>query len=99
MRLYSAYFTVCVKSLVFPMFMEMQLLNVLSVGIIKHDQAGRATCYELDRLGIVSRCGGEISAHPLNGPGPTQHPIQWVQSVFPGVKLSDCGIDHPTLLV
>jgi len=41
--------------------------------------------------------GGEILLQPYRLPlGPSQSPIQWLSGLFPDVKRSGHGVNHPT---
>ena len=54
---------------------------------------GIATRYGLDGPGIESRCGRNFPYTSRPALGPTQPPMQWVTSLFPGGKVRP-GRDH-----
>ena len=69
------------------LFPASQLGRDSSVGIV--------TRYGLDDPGIESRCGRDFLHPSRPALGPTQPPIQWVPSLYPGVKRPGRGVDHP----
>jgi hypothetical protein len=52
----------------------------------RDSSVGVATRYGLDGPGIESRWGRDFPHPSRPALGPTQHPIQWVQGLFPGGK-------------
>jgi len=61
---------------------------------------GIATGYAMDGPGIESRWGRDFPHVSIPALGPTQPPVQWVPSFFPGVK-SGRGVTltpHPLLV-
>ena len=54
-----------------------------------------ATRYGLDDPRIKSPCGGNFPQPSRTPLGPTQLPVQWVPGLFPGVKRTVRGADHP----
>jgi hypothetical protein len=56
---------------------------------------GIATRYGLDGPGIESQWGQDFSQPSRQALGPTEPPIQWEPGLFPGVKRSGPGVDHP----
>ena len=58
---------------------------------------GIGTRYGLDGPEIESRCGRDIPHPSIPALKPTQHPVQWVSALFPGVKRPGRGVDHAPL--
>ena len=56
---------------------------------------GIATRYGLDGPGIESRWGRDFPHPYWPALGPTQHPIQWIPGLSPGVKRPGRGVEHP----
>ena len=55
--------------------------------LVDRDSAfGMATTYWLDCPGIESQCGKDFPHQSRSALRPTQPPIQWVPSLFPGGK-------------
>jgi hypothetical protein len=63
---------------------------VLLLPVGRDSSVGIATLYGLEGPGIESRWGRDYPHPPRPALGPTQPPMQWVLSLFPG-----CGVDHP----
>jgi hypothetical protein len=53
-----------------------------------------ATCYRLDGLGTESLCGRDSPRPSGSALGPTQTSVQWVRSLFPGIKWTGHGIGY-----
>jgi hypothetical protein len=60
-------------------------------------QFGVANQCGLDCLGIESQWEQDFLCLFRLALRPTQPPLQWVHSLFCGVKLSGCGVDHSSL--
>lgn len=55
-----------------------------------------ATRYEVDGLGVESRCGRDFSYPSRPAVERTQPPIPLVPDLFPGLKRPGCGVNtHP----
>ena len=61
-----------------------------SVGIGAH--------YGLDGLGIESHCGARYSATVQTGPETYPAPYTMLTELLPGVKRTERGFNHPSLL-
>ena len=60
----------------------------------RDSSVGIATRCRLDGPVIESRWGRDFPHPSKPALGPTQPPILWVQSLFPGVKRPGRGVDH-----
>jgi hypothetical protein len=77
----------------FPRYIALwQWLYIININTIYKNCEGRdssvstETCYGLDGPGIECRCGRDFPHLSRPAVGPTQPPIQWVPSLFPGGK-------------
>ena len=74
------------------------VVYIVSLGVVGRDcSVGIATRYWLDGPGIESWWGRDVPHLSRLALGPTQPPVQWVPSLFPGVERPGRGVDHPPL--